>query len=65
MSRHWTSLQSTIERTQLPQDTSARWTLTLFSSPELLLQGAATLEGGVNVRGPLTHDSGARISPLE
>jgi len=58
MSRHQTSSQSTIGSTQLPQDTSARQTLMPFSIPEPLLQDAATLEGGVNVRGPLTHDSG-------
>jgi len=38
--------------------------LMLFSSPEPLLQGTVTL-GGINVRGPLTNDSGACISPPE
>ena len=56
--------QSTIEGIQLLQDTSAGQTLMLFSSPEPLLRGAAIL-GGVNVRGPLTNDSGACISPPE
>ena len=59
MLRHQTSLRNTIESTQLPQDTSTRWTLMLFSSLELLLRGTAT------VRGPLTHHSGARSSPPE
>jgi len=44
MSRRQTSSQSTIKSTQPPQDTSARQTLMLFSSPEPLLQGTATLE---------------------
>jgi len=56
--------RSTIEGIQLPQDTSAGQTLMLFSSPEPLLQGTVTL-GGINVRGPLTNDSGACISPPE
>ena len=59
MSRHQTSLQNTIESTQLPQDTSTRWTSMLFSSLELLLRGTAT------VRGSLTRHSGARSSPSE
>jgi len=46
MSRHQTLLRNITEGTQLPQDTSTGRTLTLFSSLEPLLQGAATLEGG-------------------
>jgi len=46
MSRRQTSLWNITESTQLPQDTSAGWTLTLFSSLELLLRGTATLEEG-------------------
>jgi len=56
MSRHRTLSRSTIGSTQPPQNTSIRPTLMPFSIPEPLLQDVATLEGEVNVRGPLTHD---------
>ena len=46
MSRHQTSSWNITENTQLPQDTSARQTSTLFSSLEPLLQGAVTLGRG-------------------
>jgi len=36
----------------------------LFKSGTIALR-CSNLRGGVNVRGPLTHDSGARVSPPE
>jgi len=46
MSRRQTLSRNITKGTQPPQDTSAGQTSTLFSSPEPLLRGAATLEGG-------------------
>jgi len=63
MSKHQTSLRSTIGSTQQPQDISAGQTSMPFFSPETVASRRSNLGRGVNVRGPLTHDSGARCLP--